>query len=287
MRPRLEHLSTPADASFRCFVRSDRAFAFEWHYHHDYELTLITRGVGKRFVGDHTASFAAPDLVLIGPDLPHTWLVPAQAGAMQRAIVLQFAPAFFERFAGMPEFAAVRELFARARRGLAFTGTTRTRAGKALQAITRARPAQRLPLALAVLIDLAASDEDNVHELAGPAVDPVSDPAGERRIDQVFRFLSEHARDRISQATVARQAGMTPGAFSRFFKRTTGKTFVAYIQELRIAHACERLIASDDAITDICFASGFANLSNFNRCFRRLKGVSPRAFRDQFRHTGS
>jgi transcriptional regulator GlxA family with amidase domain len=75
---------------------------------------------------------------------------------------------------------------------------------------------------------------------------------------------------------------MAAAAFSRWFKRATGRTFIAYLQELRVANACRLLIESERGITAIAHDSGFTNLSNFNRCFRRLRGTTPREYRAEF-----
>src|SRR5262249_11515593 len=93
----------------------------------------------------------------------------------------------------------------------------------------------------------------------------------------------ERVQHGVTQAATARHAGMTPAAFSRWFKRATGRTFVAHLREIRVAAACRLLIESERGITEIAHAAGFANLSYFNRCFRRLRGVTPRAYRGQFR----
>src|SRR4029453_16324869 len=103
-----------------------------------------------------------------------------------------------------------------------------------------------------------------------------------RRLDRVWRFLNERCRGRISLAEAAAAAHLSIPAFSRFFRRKTGRTLVAYLNELRTGLACRELIESERSISDIAFDSGFNNLSNFNRRFRELKNMSPRAFRRQF-----
>ena len=74
---------------------------------------------------------------------------------------------------------------------------------------------------------------------------------------------------------------MSPSAFSRYFKRVMGKTFSRFVNELRIGQACRALLETDRPIAEIAYDCGFNNLSNFNRRFRELRGVSPRQFREQ------
>ena len=96
MQPLLEKVPKPHDASLRAFVRQEKQFPFEWHYHPEFELTLITAGRGRRFVGDHIADFREGDLVLLGALLPHTWRSgPSHSGRKRRrAIVVQFLENF-------------------------------------------------------------------------------------------------------------------------------------------------------------------------------------------------
>ena len=83
-----------------------------------------------------------------------------------------------------------------------------------------------------------------------------------------------HGPVRLGDA--AALAGMTPEAFCRYFKRVSGRTFV---NEVRVGRACRLLIESAMPITDIAYTVGFGSVANFNRQFRRMKGVTPRAYR--------
>ena len=73
--------------------------------------------------------------------------------------------------------------------------------------------------------------------------------------------------------------GMNPSAFSRFFKRATGRTVTHYINEMRIGLACRMLTDTDQSVLEICMQTGYGNVSNFNRRFRELKLMTPRQFR--------
>jgi AraC-like DNA-binding protein len=86
---------------------------------------------------------------------------------------------------------------------------------------------------------------------------------------------------RLSEA--AQLVHLSEGAFSRFFKTHTGKTFPCFVNELRIGRACRLLTETDETITEIAYGCGFANLSNFNRQFLRLRGMSPRSFRQEIK----
>jgi AraC-like DNA-binding protein len=102
------------------------------------------------------------------------------------------------------------------------------------------------------------------------------------RIDAVCRHINEHFTEGLTQPDVARVAHLSVPAFSRFFKRSMGRTFTDYVNELRIGSACRALIETDKSVAEICYASGFENLSNFNRRFLALKKMSPREFRRRY-----
>jgi len=72
---------------------------------------------------------------------------------------------------------------------------------------------------------------------------------------------------------------MSGPSFSRFFRRATNRTFRGFLNQVRIGHACRLLLETDRTVTEICYESGFSNLSNFNRQFLRLRRATPRDYR--------
>jgi AraC-like DNA-binding protein len=100
-------------------------------------------------------------------------------------------------------------------------------------------------------------------------------------MNHVFQFLNRHLGEVIRLSEAARIVGLSDGAFSRFFRLHTGKTFPEFLNELRVGRACRLLVEQDKPITEVCYECGFTNLSNFNRQFRRLRSLTPGAFRRQ------
>ncbi len=92
-------------------------------------------------------------------------------------------------------------------------------------------------------------------------------------------YIFEHYMRELSLEEVASHLGMKPTYFSRFFKRATGRCYVEFVNSLRISKSCELLLDQDKPVTDVCFESGFNNLSNFNRRFQQLKGMTPSCYR--------
>lgn len=277
MRAVIEQLLTPAEASFHYLVRTDSSFGFQWHFHPEFELTLIVSSEGRRFVGDHIADYRSGDLVLLGPNLPHTWRSEG-GGRKHRAIVIQFrrdflGSVFFDR----PELAGVVKLFGESSRGIVFAGPARAEAAERMQRMNDLVGMPRLLELLAILNLLAESKDASTLASAGFA--PMLDERNHRRIDKVCAYIMKNEQSRISQSQAAAIAHLSPAPFSRFFRRATGKSFVQYVNELRIGRACRLLIETDKPITAIAHDAGFENLSNFNRQFEKLKGMPPREFR--------
>jgi AraC-like DNA-binding protein len=279
MQARLEKIAPPGGVSFVCKRRRDPRFEFLWHRHPEYELTLVVRSRGKRFVGDSIADYGDGDLVLLGPDLPHTW--HSEGPGRHEAIVVQFSEGFLGKdFFAAPEMLPVRRLLDRSAQGLLFGGRTRRLAARRMDGMERRAGLGRLLGLLELLAFLARSRE--ARPLSSRTFVPSLRTRDARRIDLVFGLLTERFADRITLPEAASRAHLSVPAFSRFFKRTTGKTFVRFLNELRVGHACRRLLETDRTVAQVAFECGFNNLSNFNRRFRDIKGTSPRSWRSQF-----
>ena len=91
--------------------------------------------------------------------------------------------------------------------------------------------------------------------------------------------------DEIRLATLADIAGMSPSAFSRFFKLHTGRNLSEYIIDIRLGCATRLLVDTSQSIAEISFNCGFNNLSNFNRIFKKKKNCSPTEFRENYHKT--
>jgi len=284
MNPFLEAISTEPDESFFCRAFVLPAFTFGWHFHPEIELTLIVRGQGKRFVGDDIANFRDGDLCLLGPNLPHTWLSDTQQPTADNgaaSIVVQFLPTCFgQGFFDRPELRQIAKLLRAAEQGLQFTGVARDVVAAKMATMDTLPPYRRM-MALLECLDVLASSPD-AKPLSSRGFAPSIAENDRTRIDAVSRFIFDHADEPLRLEDAADVAHLSASAFSRFFRRATGKSFVRYVNELRVARACRRLSETDDSIAAIAFESGFGNLANFNRRFLEIKGMRPREFRTQF-----
>jgi len=281
MRAAIQKLSAPQRSSFIYQEKSSSRFRFNWHFHPEYELTLISRSQGKRFVADSISDYRDGDLVLLGPNLPHTWQSTADGRIRHKAIVLQFSEdflgsGFFEAW----ELRQVNRLLRRSAHGLCFSGRSRDEAAKQIEKLGKLSGLQRLTSFIEILEILARSRKAVV--ISSPGFTPLLHHENHRRIDRVCEYINSNYQQDISQPFVAEMVHMSPSSFSTFFKKTVGLTFVDYVNNLRISHACRLLIETEHSILEICHLAGFNNLSNFNRRFLNSKGSSPREFRAEY-----
>ncbi len=260
-------------------IRS-RSFSCPWHFHTENELILTLHCPGYRMVGDDLTELEAGDLVMLGSNLPHIWQRdggrPDQPGPVH-ILIVQFEEDFLGRdFWKLPAAQALRRLLKRASVGLQFPGKTRERVARLMADMRAATGLRRLTLFLTALEALASSDEGRAIASAGYTA--ALSPFNQERMERVLRFINERFDQPIRMGEAARLAGLSEGAFSRFFRLHSGRTFPTFVNQLRIGRACRLLAESGNKITDIAFACGFTNLSNFNRQFQRIKAMTPREF---------
>jgi len=267
------------DTSFVAYHSVVPYFEFKWHYHPEYELTLITKGSGKRLVGDSYESFTEGDLVLLGSGLPHTWMSEPQAGSTS-AVVIQFSESLISSFTRHIEFAAVKQMLANAAIGLYYPQQHCRGLVKLLKTLPDMPGAQRMLLLAEVLQRLT---ECKNQALSSPFFASPKGKENEDRINRVCGYIQNHASEHITLQHVASLVHLTPSAFCKFFKRVTGKTFSDYVNDIRTGHACRLLTETDLPVGEIAVASGFESLTYFNRVFLKKKGVTPVVFRKGLR----
>ncbi|TPJ27415.1 AraC family transcriptional regulator [Mesorhizobium sp. B2-8-3] len=284
MKPYLEKVTIADDASWSMVrVPRDPTIPFEWHHHPEYELTLTLNSRGRRFVGDHVGNYDDGDLVLLGPNLPHTWSSSGKidVGRPHLVMVIWFRPEWARGLTGLlTELRPVAGLLERSARGLKFSQGATGRVRARIEAIFDKPPAERLLDLISVLLTLAGDDE--AEPLTAPSRSPSPIASSGSRIDRVLDYLHAHYTDDLSIDRLARLAALSPSGFHRMFTRHTRLTLVEYVTRLRIGEACALLTEEDKPIAYIAELVGYRSLANFGRQFKALKGLTPREYRGRF-----
>ncbi len=287
MKPIFQRLTGAPEEGFAFKVLRAPGFNCPWHFHDEYELILVQQSRGYRMVGDNLKPLAPGDLVLIGPNLPHIWQndegSPGQPARVQAALI-QFGEKLLGDLLKLPALAPVRDLLKRAALGLEITGHTRQHVSTMMIEMGKLSGLTRIVQLLAILDVLARSHE--CRQISSPGFTSAPNPFNQDRMNRVCQFINDRLDQPISLREIAELVHLSEGAFSRFFRVHTGKTFPAFVNELRIGRACRLLVETEMNITEVALACGFPNLSNFNRQFLRLKRLTPREFRKRVTAAG-
>ena len=297
MKPQYEHVTFAPGCSIRVYHRQLARIPFEWHRHPEYELTLTLNSRGRRFVGDHVARYTDDDLVLVPPNLPHTWSSNARIDrdAPEVALVVWFDGDWARRVADCcPEYAPLRSLLRRAAPGLSFAADTARAMRARLPQLLDASPRIRLAAALDTLADLAEAGGEPLATAqaygrpaatATAAAADVAAPEAER-LDRVLDAIDRHFHEPLRVDALATAAHMSERTLQRLFVRHLGESVGRYVQRLRLAHACRHLVGTDWPIATVAARCGIPNAANFNRQFLAARGMTPGAYRQFFARHG-
>jgi len=281
VNPDLEVVQIGRGEAFKAWEHGYPYRTVRWHFHPEYEIHHVVETEGQYFVGDFIGDFAPGNLVLTGPNLPHNWVsnLPPGEQVPLRGRVVQFTGPFFADAARIfPEFEACSAMLELSRRGVLFPPETADAVAPLLAELVHAKGVRRIELFVGVLGAMSASER--MEPLASPRYLP--DPSGfmSAGVNKALAYINANLTEPFTEGDLAALTGQSPSAFSRSFRRHTGMALVQYVNRLRINFACHLLMSKADMpITDICYASGFNNISNFNRQFLAQKGMPPSRFK--------
>lgn len=264
--------------SFRLFTPRLRKNFF-WHYHPEIELVYVEAVTGIRHVGQHISSYMNSDLVLIGPNIPHlNFDYGVETEYMQ--IVVQLPEHFLGTAVSLaPELAAIKKLFDRAARGLAFGGHTKAEVGTRLKVMQRQDKFTQLFSLLDIFRLLAGSAEATVLNENDTSVKLFLND--KIRMGTIYEYVQQHYQDAVYVDQVAALVHLSTPAFCRYFKKHTRMTFTDFVNAYRISQA-RTLLLKDSSIAAVSDAAGFQNISHFNKLFKKSTGDTPTAFRKKY-----
>ena len=276
MQAKFEQVPTQQNSSFISYIRNAEHYPFEMHYHPQYELVYIIQGQGRIHAFNTIRSYQNGDMVLLGPNLMHTFV--SEKGKNQ-ALVIQFPHDILgDQAWNNNDMASVKELLYNSKIGILYRNKVKDKIKTKLYAINDSVGFDRLVNLLEVLYSLSSL---NHIDLLTPSETLIL-PKQSTHLLKIINYVNRNYTDNINLKTASSYLGMSQSGFIKFFKRNFGCNFYDYLINLRIDFACEKLIGTNDKILDICYQSGFNNLSNFNRQFKKRKQISPRQYRVLF-----
>lgn len=279
MKPLIEKLPLTENTSFIARTYCTPHFEVPWHQHIEYELILFTAGEGTSFIGNYVGEFKTDDIFFLGSNLPHTFQ-KAQKDLITSAVVVQFKEDFWgNEFMRLPESRLIKKLFDTSAKGLRITGKSRQLLKSLVSELETLTGFQRI-IRLCDCLQLMASS----HEFQTVSTQDVKEfnPKNKERIDKIFQYTIDNFQDTITLDNVAGHIGMSVPAFCTYFKKSTKKTYIDFLNEVRIGHACQQLIDTQKNIESVCYESGFNTWANFNKQFLKIKSITPSGYRKNF-----
>ncbi|MGM9791987.1 MAG: AraC family transcriptional regulator [Candidatus Cryptobacteroides sp.] len=266
-----------------CFHIAERHksyFNYPLHRHRECELNFVQHGKGaRRVIGDSVEEIGEYDLVLItGQDLEHVWEQGNCKSPDIREITIQFSPDFLgSELMSKNQFDSITKMIEKARHGIAFPIDAIMKVYSILDTITEQKDGFLQLLDMLKMLYELSQFQPKI--LASTSFAHATKDNESRRVRLVKDYISEHYAEELSLEQLSSLIGMSPSSFSRFFKQRTNKTLTDYISDIRLGVAARALVDSTQNISEICYACGFNNMSNFNRVFKNKRGMTPKEFR--------
>ncbi|WP_299217705.1 AraC family transcriptional regulator [uncultured Dokdonia sp.] len=282
-KPTLETITPNFGNSFtyQKFDKENRNDNTVWHYHPELELVYVNGGTGRRLVGSNLSYYTWGTLILVGSNLPHCGFTDHQTNNKFETVIQMKANFLGDDFFDIPEMAPIKKLLQVSKRGIVFSGDTKTEVGALMEEMEHETDFERLVSYLSILNRLAITKEFRILNADGFAL--LSNVQDNDRINLVFNHVKTHFKEEITLEEIAALTHMTVPSFCRYFKKITNKTFTQFVNEYRLVHASKLLSEHAISITEVCFESGFNNFSHFNKRFKAFTGQNPSAYRKQIK----
>jgi AraC-like DNA-binding protein len=286
MKPALQKSPISENFAFEIRHLKEPHFDPNWHFHPEFQLFLVLKGTGTRFIGDHVKPFEEGDLVFTGPNLPHLWQSDQEFFKDNQTLSTEGIVIYFpENFLGYDflhknEMYKIKQLFQNSQRGMEVLGKTAAQIRELMHQLLQVSDFDRILTLLNLLHILARSSEYQL--LAREGYSNSMTETETDRMNRVHAYVMKNFREKITLSEVAAIANMSPTSFSRYFKVHANKTFSDFLTEIRVGHSCKLLSSQTINISQVCYDSGFNTLSNFNRQFKSVTHYNPLEYRKKY-----
>lgn len=281
----------PPLSSNDCFYIAERRkseFTYPIHRHKELEINFVQGAVGaQRVVGDSVETIGNLDLAMIGSEeLEHGWNQGTCTNRNIREITIQFDKSIFtEELLSKNQFDSIKTMLEKARYGISFSEEAILKVYAYLDRLSESNDSfNQLILLLMTLNTLSCGPYKT---LASTMFTEERNTDESNRIKRIKEHIHRNFRNELTLGEIAAAVGMSPSSLCRYFKSMTGKTLTSYILDARLGDATRALVNTSDPISEICYSSGFNNVSNFNRLFKKCKNLTPKEFRKLYKKRSS
>jgi AraC-like DNA-binding protein len=289
MKPIFEKINKPEDQSFYLEEVVKPYFSDLWHFHPEIEILYVREGFGIKYVGESINTFYPGDIAIVGSNTPHVWscnsdYLNPDSKLRASAICIQFMEDFMgSPSTGIPEMHMINKFLKEGRRGIQFIDRTAKILRNRIEQLPTMTGMNRLLGLLNILTIMSTSTD--ITYLSSPDYKPgVINSEDKARMEAIYRYVIQNYTNKIQLKEISSLVHLTPPSFCRYFKSRTAKVFSSFVNEVRIGSSCKMLIENKSTISQVCFASGFNYLSNFNRQFRKIKGLTPSEFQYKYKN---
>lgn len=250
------------------------------HRHKEAQITWVIKGSGTLLAGDYMQRFKPGAVYVLGANQPHLFksdpvYFRKKAGQTVQALTLFFdTQQMATKLLAMQEMKRVQQFIEASAAGMQVPDQWLPVVIAAMRKVKSTRNALRLA-AFIELLDLLAGIRKWKPLSTSGSQAGISDTEG-LRMNDVYQYSIAHYTENIPLPAIAAVAHLTPQAFCRYFKKHTRKTYVAFLNEIRITEACKKMVQGQfESFSAIAYQTGFNNVVTFNRVFRRVTGLAP------------
>lgn len=263
-------------------------FAVPWHFHPEIEILCVVKSSGTSYVGDGIHRFTEGEISIIGENVPHWWKSDCKYSDGKdtsgiKSLIIQFKREIFDAgFGNLPEMSNIKELLGKSQRGIQYLGKSRKLFGEQMMKIFQCNGINRITELIILLDMMANTKEYKYHTSIGYS--KTVNTYDFYRFNKIHEHIILNFAKPIKLEDVANSVNISPTAFCRYFKKHTGKTFLTFLNEMRIGHACKLMVEGKMPVAMASLESGFNNLSHFNDQFKRVMKLTPTAYLSAYKN---
>lgn len=250
-----------------------------YHYHSEVQISVLVRGSGKLIVNHALQSIHEGDVFIIGSNTPHLISSSDESDQNIEFKSVYFKPDFFGLLKkDSLDLVDLYKFLELAKRGILIKAASSDILFQGIQNLKSGSfDLGKFKLLLEILEKFtihpskvfisAPAEPIEINELLG------------QRLNAVYQYSLENFRMEIGLAEIAALCNLSISRFSTLFKRHCNQSYFSFLNGIRVEDVCSKLDRKDTSIAELAFQAGFRNLSNFNRVFKKIKGMSPMEYK--------